>query len=82
MNFFDYLDKHGFYAFIFFVWCIPLASWFVVTIMDRFLLTFRRVLRSINILFYGWPPSHLDADGDAIKVTANGTKSAKKDDET
>lgn len=23
-----------------------------------------RMIRSVNILFQGWPPSHLDADGD------------------
>ena len=25
-----------------------------------------RMIRSANILFRGWPPAHLDADGDPV----------------
>lgn len=28
-----------------------------------------RVLRTIKVLFRGWPPSHLDADGDFRKAS-------------
>lgn len=67
MNIYEYFDNHGFYAFIFYVWCIPITSWLLVTIMDRFLLTIRRMCRSVNIALRGWPPPHLDADGDVVK---------------
>jgi len=31
-----------------------------------------RPLRTINILFRGWPPEHLDADGDFKTKDTNG----------
>lgn len=30
------------------------------------LFTIRRLLRSLNIAMRGWPPAHLDADGDFV----------------
>lgn len=30
-----------------------------------------RLLRSINVVFRGWPPPHLDADGDWKPKTAD-----------
>lgn len=35
-----------------------------ISIANSILFTIRRVLRALNISFRGWPPVHLDADGD------------------
>lgn len=37
-------------------------------VLKASLLALDRVLRSINILVRGWPPTHLDANGDHIEV--------------
>lgn len=35
--------------------------WIVASLLGT---VFNRLLRSINIAIRGWPPAHLDADGD------------------
>lgn len=42
--------------------------------------TLNRILRSINILFRGWPPEYLDADGDSTNKTALNRIIAKIDE--
>lgn len=48
----------------FLAWC---ALWLFWVVVPLFAITFRainRILRTIRIIFRGWPPKHLDADGD------------------
>lgn len=41
-----------------------LAGLLLFAAMYYSFLIFNRILRSINIALRGWPPAHLDADGD------------------
>ena len=63
MNMWQYFDLHPFIG-----WCALWLMWGVFWVMAVGLnLVFRiinRVLRAINVTFRGWPPSHLDLDGD------------------
>lgn len=52
MTFWNFWHEHYFLAF----WAI----YFVPSIALR-------TLRAINIVIRGWPPAHLDADGDWMK---------------
>lgn len=52
--FLDFADRHWFLAL-----AMILALKFPFLIMNR-------VLRSLNIALRGWPPPHVDADGDFI----------------
>ena len=49
-----------------------IVGWVLITVLFRLP---NRVLRSINIKNHGWPPSHLDADGD-FKVSIRAVDSA------
>ncbi len=39
----------------------------LLIIVDGFSSVVKRVLRHMNIRSSGWPPVHLDADGDAVE---------------
>lgn len=56
----------GFWRFCGFTFLLYMVLYFVVNGVLR---VTARVLRSINIAARGWPPAHLDADGDSIKST-------------
>jgi hypothetical protein len=44
----------------------PLVATVLVTLLRMPFLCWNRYLRSRNIKTQGWPPEHLDADGDSI----------------
>lgn len=52
----------------FLVWCslwlVWPAAWVPVALATLISNLFVRVLRAIVVLIRGWPPAHLDADGD------------------
>ena len=63
-DFYAFFGKHWFLGIIL-LW----IGYCLVTLPLR--LTFRlanRFIRSRNIKNAGWPPAHLDADGDVVKV--------------
>ena len=47
-----------------FTFMVLIAGWVVVQPFHYLFLILNRRQRSINIKERGWPPSHLDADGD------------------
>ncbi len=47
----------------FWVFVMLIAGFFTLTRIIFFLLP-NRILRTINVWKHGWPPEHLDADGD------------------
>ena len=58
----------------FIAWCALWLGWpaFRLTTVLANLVLFRlpnRILRTIKVLFRGWPPEHLDADGDFNQLT-------------
>ena len=59
-------DAHPFLA-----WCalwVLWMLWFIATLcVNSSVRLVGRLLRTLNIAFRGWPPAHLDADGDAIE---------------
>jgi len=68
MDIFQFFDQHWFLAWCA-LWGIWPAFWFGVIAVQ--LVGFRlpnRLFRTLNVLFRGWPPEHLDADGDFKKV--------------
>lgn len=43
----------------------PILSFFLAFFICQMLLNFgSRVMRTLNVVVRGWPPAHLDADGD------------------
>lgn len=61
MNYVEFFGGSYFLA-----WCSLWLFWMLVPIMFYIFKIINRVIRSINIIFRGWPPPHLDADGDFI----------------
>ena len=59
MNFWDFWDAHWFLA-----WCALWLAWGAISLISMSFKLISRMLRSINIAIRGWPPEHLDADGD------------------
>lgn len=60
MNMWDFFHHHPFLAWCA-LWLLWPAGWIILTIVIRLP---NRILRCINIVTRGWPPEHLDADGD------------------
>lgn len=62
-EFYAWTDNHGFLA-----WCALWLVWGVVWLVAvAFEIGFRllnRIMRTIRVCARGWPPAHLDADGD------------------
>jgi hypothetical protein len=54
----------------FLAWCSLWLFWMIVPIASLIFNLVNRILRSINIALRGWPPEHLDADGDFLKLEA------------
>ncbi len=65
---------------------VLVVGWFVYVFLGIVLnFTFKllnRLLRSINIAIRGWPPAHLDADGDTRRPVASKTEKEKKQEES
>lgn len=59
MNMWDFFNNYPFIA-----WCCAWLLWGFVPLVQSLLFTIRRILRYINISIRGWPPAHLDANGD------------------
>lgn len=55
-NFWMFWSEHWFLA-----WCALWLCWPVVALPS---FVINRVLRTIKVVCRGWPPAHLDADGD------------------
>lgn len=63
MGFWDFWNQHPLLA-----WCAlwlgwP-AAWFAVVVVNTIFRIINRLFRTINVCVRGWPPEHLDADGD------------------
>jgi hypothetical protein len=56
MNIYDFLDKHAIFAF-FIIYIIYIVSEMLIKIIIRF-------YRMVMVGLRGWPPHHLDGDGD------------------
>jgi hypothetical protein len=56
MNMFEFFHQHWFMSLIFMVVVIPTIAFFTTSILLN-------ILKTINILVKGWPPPHLDAEG-------------------
>lgn len=60
---FEWTNQHGFLT-----WCALWLVWgFIWLIAAAFSISFKmvnRILRTIKVCVRGWPPEHLDADGD------------------
>jgi hypothetical protein len=59
MNFWTFFNDH-----LFFAWSALWLGWGAILVLNMLRLVISRILRSINIAIRGWPPAHLDADGD------------------
>ena len=46
---------------------LPQTAWVTVRLNHYGFVSWNRFLRSRNIKRHGWPPPHLDADGDFIR---------------
>lgn len=55
------LALSGFWKFIGFTTILYIVCHFTFLIMNRF-------FRIINVMIKGWPPAHLDADGDSVEM--------------
>ena len=64
MNLFDYMNENSFTGFLFFIAIIPTISWHIIIIFNKINDLVTKFIRMVNIIMRGWPPSHLDADGD------------------
>ena len=66
------MDAPTFYAFAltfanehyFLTWCALWLLWQVLMLPRLLLIALNRILRTIKFALRGWPPAHLDADGD------------------
>lgn len=66
------MDTLTFYAFAlafasehyFLTWCLLWLLWPIVTLPSLAFRLINRTYRVINIAIRGWPPAHVDADGD------------------
>jgi len=59
MTFWDFWHAHPFLA-----WCALWLLWGVVAIITTALTLVTRLYRLVMVSIRGWPPAHLDADGD------------------
>ena len=63
MTIYDFMDKHWFVTVI-----LSLIGASTIAFPFRCVaIMYSRMLRSRNIAARGWPPAHLDADGDPVK---------------
>ncbi len=56
MNMFEFFHQHWVMSLIFMVVVIPTIAFFTTNVILN-------ILKTINILVKGWPPPHLDAEG-------------------
>jgi hypothetical protein len=56
VNFFDWINNHSFLAFVL-VLCATSMCYAALAVA-------RIVVRMVMVILRGWPPAHLDADGD------------------
>ncbi len=62
MNMWDFFNEHWFLA-----WCALWLCWPAASLVGAIFFRLpNRILRTIKVLVRGWPPAHLDADGDII----------------
>lgn len=59
MEFWDFFHAHPFIA-----WCALWLGWAVLFFAEIIYRILNRILRTIKVVVRGWPPEHLDADGD------------------
>jgi hypothetical protein len=60
MTMWDFFSEHGFLA-----WCALWGIWPAFGVAHALLFRLpNRILRTVKVLVRGWPPEHLDADGD------------------
>jgi hypothetical protein len=59
MNSWQFWHAHPFIA-----WCALWLVWMIVPLVQLAVSLVSRLLRTVKVLARGWPPAHLDADGD------------------
>jgi len=60
MGMIEFFSEHYFLA-----WCALWLGWPAFSILNAVVFKLpNRLLRSIKVVLRGWPPAHLDADGD------------------
>lgn len=67
-EFFAWTDNHGFLAWCA-LWLVWGVFWLVAVAFDVSFKLVNRMLRTIKVCARGWPPEHLDADGDFKPAT-------------
>lgn len=60
----------------FLAWCSLWLFWMIVPLASLLLKIANRMLRSLKVLLRGWPPAHLDADGDFLPAPETTHESA------
>lgn len=63
MGFWDFWNKHEFLAWCA-LWLVWGAIWLAAVVAGVAWKFCNRLLRTIKVCVRGWPPEHLDADGD------------------
>ena len=60
MNIYEFMSQHWFLT-----WCLAWpASFLALVVICMPFKIINRILRTIKVLARGWPPEHIDADGD------------------
>ena len=72
MTIFDFMHAHIFATWLLAWGVIPCGAWLAAIALQGARYALNRILRSINIALRGWPPAHLDADGDFRPLPALG----------
>lgn len=59
----NFAGEHWFLAWCA-LWLAWAPAWFAMAALRLPLVLVQRILRTIKVALRGWPPAHLDADGD------------------
>ena len=62
----EFLDKHIYVGTALFVFCSLLGATIAMDITASAVQLWQRMVRHMNIRAKGWPPKHVNADGDPI----------------
>ncbi len=63
MGMWEFFNQHYFLAW-FALWLVWGVFWIIAIATECVLKLVNRILRTIKVCARGWPPEHLDADGD------------------
>lgn len=65
MNMWDFFDQHWFLAWCA-LWGVWPAAYVALILIGTVFRMWNRLMRAVNVAVRGWPPAHLDADGDIL----------------